>query len=285
MFIEKLNQYTEGQIIGLKHEDNKLRLLIEEQPDIEKLKLLKEAIINETTEVTLVMRSNNNNLIAFSYFECISDNIIGVESYNYTENILKTIEGISIFRNLRSIVIDALYDNKLCIDELVSLELNRLKRLKIKGLDSNMLSCLPNLETLTCFNLKDGTHLGIKAPNLRSIDIYRSPKILNLNFLLDLKELRSIGLDGLSNVEEMPDLSNLHSLTGMSLANMKRLQSFPLYHENLKNLLLQLPFNVLDNIIPENLPNLKNISVNLGSDKKNGMVLDRFKGICEVGIW
>lgn len=215
--------------------------------------------------------------------------------------------GISIFRNLRSIVIDTLYDNKLCIDELVSLEkleelcmsfypitkyqyptlnkLNRLKRLKIKGLDSNILSCLPNLETLTCFNLKDGAHLGIKAPNLRSIDIYRSPKILNLNFLLDLKELRSIGLDGLSNVEEMPDLSNLHSLTGMSLANMKRLQSFPLYHENLKNLLLQLPFDVLDNIIPENLPNLKHISVNLGSDKKNGMVLDRFKGICEVGIW
>ena len=148
-----------------------------------------------------------------------------------------------------------------------------------------MLSCLPNLETLTCFNLKDGTHLGIKAPNLRSIDIYRSPKILNLNFLLDLKELRSIGLEGLSNVEEMPDLSSLHSLTGMSLANMKRLQSFPLYHENLKNLLLQLPFDVLDNIIPENLPNLKHISVNLGSDKKNGMVLDRFKGICEVGIW
>lgn len=307
MFIEKLNQYTEEQIIGLKNEDNKLRLLIEEQPDIEKLKLLKEAIINETTEVTLVMYSNNNNLIAFSYFECISDNIIGVESYNYTENILKTIEGISIFRNLRSIVIDALYDNKLCIDELVSLEkleelcmsfypitkyqyptlnkLNGLKRLKIKGLDSNILSCLPNLETLTCFNLKDGTHLGIKAPNLRNIDIYRSPKILNLNFLLDLKKLISIGLDGLSNVEEMPDLSSLHSLTGMSLANMKRLQSFPLYHENLKNLLLQLPFDVLDNIIPENLPNLKHISVNLGSDKKNRMVLDRFNGICEVGIW
>ena len=189
MFIEKLNQYTEEQIIGLKNEDNKLRLLIEEQPDMENLKLLKEAIINETTEVTLVMRSNNNNLIAFSYFEL----------YNYTKNILKTIEGISIFRNLRSIVIDALYDNKLCIDELVSLEkleelcmsfypitkyqyptlnkLNGLKRLKIKGLDSNMLSCLPNLETLTCFNLKDGTHLGIKAPNLRSIDISFSENI------------------------------------------------------------------------------------------------------------
>ena len=308
MFVEKLNQYTEGQIIGLKNEDNKLRLLIEEQPDIEKLKLLKEAIINETTEVTLVMRSNNNNLIAFSYFECISDNIIGVESYNYTEKILKTIEGISIFRNLRSIVIDALYDNKLCIDELVSLEkleelcmsfypitkyqyfsfieqAEQTETIKNKKISSNMLSCLTNLETLTCFNLKDGTHLGIKAPNLRSIHIYRSPKILNLNFLLDLKELKSIGLDGLSNVEEMPDLSSLHSLTGMSLANMKRLQSFPLYHENLKNLLLQLPFDVLDNIIPENLPNLKHISVNLGSDKKNGMVLDRFNGICEVGIW
>ena len=43
-------------------------------------------------QIILVMRSNNNNLIAFSYFECISDNIIGVESYNYTEKILKTIE-------------------------------------------------------------------------------------------------------------------------------------------------------------------------------------------------
>ena len=208
---------------------------------------------------------------------------------------------------MRNIVIDALYDNKLCIDELVSLEkleelcmsfypitkyqyptlnnLNRLKRLNIKGLDSNILSCLPNLETLTCFNLKDGTHLGIKVPNLRNIHICRSPKILNLNFLLDLKELRSIGLDGLSNVEEMPDLSSLHSLTSMSLANMKRLQSFPLYHENLENLLLQLPFDILDNIIPKNLPNLKHISVNLGSDKKNGMVLDKFNGMCEVGIW
>ena len=45
MFIEKLNQYTEEQIIGLKNEGNQLRLLIKEQPDIEKLKLLKEAII------------------------------------------------------------------------------------------------------------------------------------------------------------------------------------------------------------------------------------------------
>ena len=255
----------------------------------------------------MVISSNNNNLIAFSYFECISNNVIGVESYNYTENILKTIEGISIFRNLRSIVIDALYDKKLCIDELVSLEkleelcmsfypitkyqypalnkLNGLKRLKIKGLDSNKLSCLPNLETLTCFNLKDGTHLGFKAPNLRNIDIYRSPKILNLNFLLDLKELRCIYLDGLSNVEEMPDLSSLHSLTCMSFADMKRLQSFPLYHENLKNLYLQLPLDSLNNVIPENLPNLKRISVNLGSDKKSEMILDRFKGICEVGIW
>ena len=141
------------------------------------------------------------------------------------------------------------------------------------------------METLICFNLKDGTHLGIKAPNLRSIDIYRSPKILNLNFLLDLKELRCIYLDGLSNVEEMPDLSSLHSLTCMSLANMKRLQSFPLYHENLKNLYLQLPLDSLNNVIPENLPNLKHISVNLGSDKNSEMILDRFKGICEVGIW
>lgn len=307
MFIEKLNQYTEEQIIGLKNEDNQLRLSIKEQPDVRKLKLLKEAVINETTEVTLVMWSDNNNLIAYSDFECMFDNVIGFESYNYTKNILKTIEGISMFRNLRNVVIDALYDNKLCIDELVSLEkledlhmsfypltkyqypalnkLKGLKKLKVKGLDSTLLTCLPNLEALTCFGLKDGTSLGIKMPNLKSISIYRSQKILNLDFLLDLKELRSIDLDGLSNVEEIPDLRSLHCLVGMALANMKRLKRFPIFHEGLKNLLLNLPLETLDNITPENLPNLKHISVNLGSDRKSETVLNRFEGICEVGRW
>lgn len=307
MVIEKLNQYTEEQIVGLKNEDNLLRLLIKEQPDVSKVQLLKEVVINEDTEVTLVMSSKNNNSIAYSDFECMSDNIAGVEIYNYGGEVLKTISGISLFKNLKKVVIEALYDNKICINELVSLEklenlcmsyypltkyqypalnkLNRLKELRVNGLDSTLLSCLPNLEELTCFGLKDGTNLGIKMPNLKGICIYRSRKILNLDFLLDLKNLRNISLDGVSNVEEIPDLRNLHCLVGMALSNMKRLKRFPIFHGGLKNLLLNLPLETLDNITPENLPNLEKISVNLGSDKKSEMVLNRFEGICEVGRW
>lgn len=66
MNIEKLNQYTEEQIAGLSNEDNQLRLIIKEQPNVTKLKLLKKAIVNEMTEVTLVISSNDNNLIDFS---------------------------------------------------------------------------------------------------------------------------------------------------------------------------------------------------------------------------
>ena len=117
MNIEKLNQYTEEQIAGLSNEDNQLRLIIKEQPNVTKLKLLKKAIVNEMTEVTLVISSNDNNLIDFSNFECINNNVIGVESYNYGQ-MLKSIRGISIFENLRKVVIEALYDNKLCINEL-----------------------------------------------------------------------------------------------------------------------------------------------------------------------
>lgn len=52
MLIEKLNQYTEEQIVNLKNDDNQLRLLIKECPNVDKLKLLTDAVVNETTEVT-----------------------------------------------------------------------------------------------------------------------------------------------------------------------------------------------------------------------------------------
>lgn len=91
--------------------------------------------------------------------------------------------------------------------------------------------------------------------------------------------------DNVSDVSLFNRKEVLSSIDGISIANMKRLQRFPLYHENLTTLLLQLPFEVLDNITPANLPNLKRIYVNLGSDKKNEMLLSRFKGFCKVGVW
>lgn len=306
MFIEKLNQYTEEQIIGLKNEDNQLRLLIKECPDVCKLKLLASTLIKQTTEVTLVLSSNNNNLIAFSDFECMSDNVSRLLLLNRNE-VLNSIDGISIFKNLKELSITDLYSNKINLSELELIDnleelyllynnlskahhkvlgnLNGLQKLTVKGLDIQLLDCLPNLEYLRCYGLKTGDNINVKMPKLKHLTIYRSPQIQSLNFLSSLENIVSISLDGLSQIEEMPDLHNLHSLTVMSLANMKRLQSFPLYHENLKDLLLQLPINALNDITPENLPNLKSINVNLGSDGRNEMLLSRFRGFCEVGVW
>ena len=303
MNIRKLNQYSEEQIIGLKNEDNKVRLIIDEQPDLMKLQLLKDAIINETTEVTLVIWSNDNNLIELSKFECISNNVVGFESYNYGE-MLKSIKGISIFKNLRNVVINQLYDNKLCIDELASLEnleelnmrpipitkyqypglnkLSVLKRLKVVGLDSNMLSCLPNLEELICYRFKDGSNLEYVMPNLKEIIIIDSPKIKELDFLFGLKRLNYIRLEGLSQIEELPDLSSISTLESLRLVNMKRLKKFPIHHMGLKELAVKLPMDALDDVRPENLPKLGKIIVDLGSIKRSEMVLSRFRGFCEA---
>jgi len=311
MNIEKLNHYTEEQIVGLSNEDNQLRLIINEQPDVTKLKLLKEAIINNITEVTLVMSSKDNNLIDFSNFECIKNNVIGFESYNYGQ-MLKSIEGISMFGNLRKVVIDALYDDKLCINELALLDkleelnmsfypitkyqypalnkLNGLKRLTIKGLDSNLMSCLPNLTHLTCLGMKSGTELGRKMPNLLYFNLYRSPKISNLDFLLELKKLEILRLDGLSNIIEIPDLDKLDKLTRIQLLNMKRLMKMPRLNKNIKGIDLtqNIPLfdsDVLKDISPENYPQLQSLRINLGNDKKSNEIFDRFNGMCKISRW
>ena len=311
MNIEKLNQYTEEQIAGLSNEDNQLRLIIKEQPNVTKLKLLKKAIVNEMTEVTLVISSNDNNLIDFSNFECINNNVIGVESYNYGQ-MLKSIRGISIFENLRKVVIEALYDNKLCINELALLgkleelnmsfypvtkyqypalnKLNSLKRLTIKGLDSNLISRLPNLKYLTCLGMKSGTELGLKMPNLLYLNLYRSTKISNLDFLLELKKLEILRLVGLSNIIEIPDLDALDKLTRIQLLNMKRLMKMPKLNKNIKNIDLtqNIPLfdsEVLRDISPKNYPQLQSLRINLGNDKKSNEILDRFKGICKISRW
>lgn len=311
MLIEKLNQYTEEQIVNLKNDDNQLRLLIEECPNVDKLKLLTDAVVNETTEVTLVIASDNNNLVAFSDFECISNNVKVIESYNYGQT-LKSIEGISMFENLRKLVIDALYDDKLCIDKLPLLSkleelcmdfypitkyqypalnrLNGLKHLKIKGLDSNLMSYLPNLRYLHCTGMKTGAELDRNMPNLQRIYLFRSPKLSNIEFISGLKKLEVLSLNGLSNISEIPNLDKLVNLTRIQLLNMKRLMTMPKLNKSIKSIDLtqNIPLfdpEVLRDITPDNYPQLESLRINLGNDKDSNEVLERFKGICRTSRW
>lgn len=308
MIIERLNTYTDEYIKNIKKIDNSIRLIIDDKPNKNRLQILKDAIIDKDTIITLVLVTDNN--LNYQDFKCLCENVLCIESYNRIE-VLESITGISIFSNLKKLVITDLYSNKIDLNELLSLnnlnelkllynnltkshhetlgKLKQLKKLTVKGLDPNLLACLPNLENLTCFGLKDGANLSSKMPNLKSLEIYRSQNILNLDFLLDLKNIQSLSLDGLSNVEEIPNLIHLQFLKGLSLTNMKRLKSFPIFHKGLKDLLINenIPITALDNITPDNLPNLEEINVHLGSDKKSNIVLNRFKGIIEqskIGI-
>ena len=292
MVIENLNKYSEEQIASLQEKENVIRLIISEQPNRCNLEHLRKYAIKSDTNIQLCL--------------CAEDN-------NNRKRVLTSIIGISIFRNLNKLIISDLYDDKIVLDELVQLEkleilglvlngdldmrqyetinqLFSLRRLEVKGLDSMLLDKLPNLENLKCHNLKDGTQLGYKMPNLKSITIYKSPKIRDLNFLLGMKMIQCIYLYGLSNLSHVPNLCNLPNLRRIGICNMKRLEQMPTLNRELESLDVEknVPMLGVDSfrdVTPINLPNLKWIRINLGNDVKSNMILDRFKNICETTRW
>lgn len=228
MVIENLNKYSEEQIASLQEKENVIRLIISEQPNRCNLEHLRKYAIKSDTNIQLCLCAEDNNIIKFDVFECLAEKVVDIEIYN-RKRVLTNIIGISIFRNLNKLIISDLYDDKIVLDELVQLEkleilglvlngdldmcqyetinqLFSLRRLEVKGLDSMLLDKLPNLENLKCHNLKDGTQLGYKMPNLKSITIYKSPKIRDLNFLLGMKMIQCIYLYGLSNLSHVPYL-------------------------------------------------------------------------------
>lgn len=242
----------------------------------------------------------------------MAENVVDIESYN-RKTLLVSIAGISIFRNLEELVISDLYDNKLNLEELVSLKqfqslslrfngnlhnsqydainrLHSLKKLEVKGLDAMLLDKLSNMESLKCHNLKDGTQLGYKMPNLKSITIYKSPLIRDLSFLLDMKMIQCIYLDGLSNLSHIPNLCSLSNLRRIGICNMKRLEQVPMLNCELESLDVEKNVPMLGadsfrDVTPINLPNLKWIRINLGNDAKSNVILNRFKNICETTRW
>lgn len=312
MVIERINQYSEEQIASLQNSENIIRLIIKEQPDKHKLELLKRYVVNNDTAIQLCFSAVDNNTIRFEDFECLADKVVDIESYN-RKTVLVSIVGISIFENLKELVISDLYDNKINLEELVTLkqlesfslifngnlshqqydtinQLYSLRRLDIKGLDANSLDKLSSMEELICRNLKNGIELGDKMPNLRSIIIYRSTQILDLRFLLNLKNLQAIYLDGLSNIMEIPTLCSLSKLRRFGICNMKRLKQMPMFNPELESLNVEnnVPMLGIDSfscITPQNLPNLKWLRINLGSDAKSNLILDRFKNICVTTRW
>lgn len=287
MVIENLNKYSEEQIASLQEKENVIRLIISEQPNRCNLEHLRKYAIKSDTNIQLCLCAEDNNIIKFDVFECLAEKVVDIEIYN-RKRVLTSIIGISIFRNLNKLIISDLYDDKIVLDELVQLEkleilglvlngdldmrqyetinqLFSLRRLEVKGLDSMLLDKLPNLENLKCHNLKDGTQLGYKMPNLKSITIYKSPKIRDLNFLLGMKMIQCIYLYGLSNLSHVPNLCNLPNLRRIGICNMKRLEQMPTLNRELESLDVEknVPMLGVDSMPEGVMPELSDCSASL----------------------
>mgnify|MGYP000061455586 CR=1 FL=1 len=304
MFIENLNSKTKEEIQLLRNIKAPLVLHFEEKPDIEKLQLINNLVLNYRNDTIINLKSRANNWIDLNYFESIGDNIskINFLTFNKTPK-FDNLDGIEVFKQLKEIAFSYNYSNNIDLDKLsscpeleyVNLEnaitkkhhnalnkIKKLKTLKVKGLDASLLTEMPNLKDLQVMGLKNGDGLDIKMPNLEDIGIHSSNKLENLDFLKGLKSIESITLDGISNVESLPDLKNLQKLKVFSVMNMKRLEKISNFNSEMeilrigKNVPLLTPDN-LTMLTSKNLPNLKDITVDLRTRDESNKILQQLK--------
>ncbi|MCS2301358.1 hypothetical protein [Bacteroides ovatus] len=310
MVIENINKYRYNQIESLENPENTIRLIVKEEPDSTKVEVLKNTLINQDTIITLVFSADDNNT-NYQQLECIKDNIFAIESYNRKTE-LKSISGISMFSHLEKITITDLYNRNLDLSELKTItslkelcllyndltknqhilisDLKQLEVLKVKGFDVDMLTPLPNIKQLDCYNLKSGKSMYEKLPQLQTLSIHKSSKDLELDFLSDLSYLVGLEIDGLSHIQKIPNLNNLVHLRRLWLNNMKNLECFPMLNKymefiKLSGNLSKLNIECLSELTPDKLPNIKRIAIDLGSDKKSDIILKRFFNICESSKW
>lgn len=290
--------------------DNELRLIFQKEEDFEYINILESKLINKNIYVTLVFCLENNSNIDFSSFENIKEKVISIEIYN--NEMFSKIGKISIFPNLKILVIKDLYDTKTDISELkktnqleelyilyeqlsprqqyIISELEQLKKLTIKGLDLKTIKEMAHLEKLVCYNLTDGTEMNNKIPKLKDLVILRASKKINLDFLPYLKYLQSLSLTGFSQINTIPNLEKLKYLKYFWIQDFRSLENFPKLSKNIEYIYISGAFPKLDltslstMLQPENFPNLKELKVNLGSWKKSYPILKPFEGICEIGL-
>ena len=146
----------------------------------------------------------------------------------------------------------------------------------------NYLNALEQLWSvvITLGGIKEFTALK-SIPNLKYLELRQVTKLSDLSFISDLVPLQNLFIEGLRNVEELPDLDKLQKLRRIFLDNLKGLKKLDAVRTAPS--LIEFIFIVALNQEPENLlpvlenKNVKSVFCGFGNDKKN----DHFKGLAE----
>lgn len=305
MFIEKLNDKTIKEIKEFRYSKTPPRLFFEDiKPDQEKLTLYNDLVLKFRDDTSVCLSSRETNWINLNNFKPISSNVTNLSLHTFKHKPhFSNLDGIEHFTKLKEISFVYCYSNKIDLNplsacnelEYLSLEnsitkkhhlainkLKTLKKLSIKGLDISQLEILPKMEHLYVLGLKNPDNLAEKMPNLKTLSIHNSSKILNLDFLQSLQKIESITLDSLSKVERTPNLENIRNLKGFSIMNFKNLKEISKLNNQLEGLRIghnvpELNIEGVNMITPENLPNLKDINVKLSNKEKSEIILNPFR--------
>ncbi|MCZ9954971.1 hypothetical protein [Brachyspira hyodysenteriae] len=197
-------------------------------------------------------------------------NLINLRSLHLYGDLPKDMElkPLDNIENLESIYIE----NGLTLRQDVYLSMKSTIReigagiFRMESFDKN-----PNLKKIAVLTgVSHEEEMPKKLPELEELYIEKGKNIRSFNFISEMKTLKTLELNNIPTLKEIPDLSNLEDLTKVILTNLRSLENMDaiLNHPRIRTLILEniKCFNV-DMLSKETAPRLKYVSVI--SDDKN----------------
>lgn len=197
-------------------------------------------------------------------------NLINLRSLHLYGDLPKDMElkPLDNIENLESIYIE----NGLTLRQDVYLSMKSTIReigagiFRMESFDKN-----PNLKKIAVLTgVSHEEEMPKKLPELEELYIEKGKNIRSFNFISEMKTLKTLELNNIPTLKEIPDLSNLEDLTKVILTNLRSLENMDaiLNHPRIRTLILEniKCFNI-DMLSKETAPRLKYVSVI--SDDKN----------------
>lgn len=129
---------------------------------------------------------------------------------------------ISVFKNLKYLYVDGMKKGLESVSQLDNLEVLTFRGVKLPDLEK-----IRYLKGIKELNLLFGSYKNLDAistqKNLKELEISRTRQISNYVFLNSLIDLKTLIFEGMSQMESLPNLKGLNSLTKIQIDNNSRL--------------------------------------------------------------